>query len=128
MALFAIGDITKLNLMVPLLIFAFSRGNHFSGKPIAKVTVTGDKGAHSFNIIGNGHTGEWNQNQIKPKPGTSIHNGAKTFTTYENRVHVARFSFPKMKVTRIKIDLLSAAKWGSKHGVFAVYGGTLVNE
>lgn len=102
-------------------------GNHAAGEPIARVTVTGDKGTKIYDMIGNGHTGEWNQSVINPVSGVTVHDGATNFTTYESRVHVARFSFETMKVSSIKIDLLTAAKWGEKSAVFAIYGVTLVD-
>lgn len=102
-------------------------GNHGAGQPIAKITVSGDRGTISYDMIGNGHTGEWNQNYIKPAPGVTIHSDVIGITTYESRFHIARFPFEQMKVSSIKVDLLSAPLYsGDKFGVFAIYGITLV--
>ncbi len=103
-------------------------GNNFAGKPVLRITVTGDKGSSTHEMIVNAHTAEWNRNVIKPATGVTIHNDVRSSITHESRFHVARFTFDTMKVSNVTVDLINAAPYGKLYGVAAIYGVTLVNN
>ena len=103
--------------------------DRLAGKPAVRVTVHGDRGSRAFEMVVGRHTAEWNGGHIDPAPGVSVHtDGVSAAVTYENRLFVTRFSFPPMRVDRVRLELLDAPKWGDASAVALFYGMTLVDR
>ncbi|HEB95173.1 MAG TPA: hypothetical protein ENI96_01920 [Sedimenticola thiotaurini] len=103
--------------------------DRLAGKPAVRVTVHGDRGSRSFEMVVGRHTAEWNGGHIDPAPGVSVHtDGVNDAVTYENRLFLTRFSFPPMRVDRVRLELLDAPKWGDASAVALFYGMTLVDR